>query len=172
MMNNKKYSVSLANKDCIFDSESGFDSLAEVKTWVEQHAGRFRVMIDDEEDTFIKNHDPRANFVHFRNNTYKYYDGYDWVNFSPFRELRFQFEASPEGNILWAEDSRISVMATVEVPEGASEDYGYIALKKAILEALTPSEKISASFWYDGQEANLADDATAGEAEVEIEREG
>jgi len=85
MMNNKKYSVFLANKDCIFDSESGFDSLAEVKKWVEQHSGHFRVMIDDEEGTFIKNHDPRGNFDHCKNNTYCYYDGWDWVYFNPFK---------------------------------------------------------------------------------------
>ena len=38
------YNVDLANEDCIFDSADDFETLAEVKEWVEKHSGRFRVM--------------------------------------------------------------------------------------------------------------------------------
>lgn len=80
------YSVFLANRDCIFDSQAGFNSLADVKTWIEKHGGHFRVMIDDQEGLFIKTHDPRGNFTHQKNHTYKFYDGWDWVYFNPFRD--------------------------------------------------------------------------------------
>lgn len=50
------------------------------------------------------------------------------------------------------------------VPDGASEDYGYHALKAEILRQAAaggvPAEEIS--FWYDGQEALLDADASAG----------
>lgn len=49
------------------------------------------------------------------------------------------------------------VYAEVEVPEGASEDYGYMELKKAITENYTGSEPLE--FWYDGQENQLSADA-------------
>ena len=34
------YNVDLANDDCIFDSASDFENLAEVKEWVEKHQSR------------------------------------------------------------------------------------------------------------------------------------
>jgi len=78
------YNVDLANEDCIFDSADDFETLAEVKEWVEKHSGRFRVMIDDEKGTFMENHNPLANFVHQKNGSYRYYNGWDWVYFKPF----------------------------------------------------------------------------------------
>lgn len=56
--------------------------------------------------------------------------------------------------------------AECRVPEGASDDYGYLALKADIIhqaDQLGISEPLE--FWYDGQEMHLAPDAAA-EAEV------
>lgn len=61
------------------------------------------------------------------------------------------------------------IYAEVEVPEGASEDYGYITMKQAIQKALPDAEL---AFWYDGQEQYLAADASADcEVYLEIEEE-
>ena len=49
------------------------------------------------------------------------------------------------------------VYAEVEVPENASEDYGYMAMKNAIAEAYTGTEPLE--FWYDGCENRLNPDA-------------
>ena len=84
--------------------------------------------------------------------------------------VKFQFEAAEDGNILWGEDSRFAIRASVNVPEGASEDYGYIAMKKAILDSLTEAERKTVTFWYDGQEQYLADDSKDGQPEVDVER--
>jgi len=73
---------------------------------------------------------------------------------------KIQFEATSEGNALIATDGTIK--AVCPVPDGASDDYGYLTMKKAILEKLESmgsSEDIS--FWYDGQEQYLAEDASA-----------
>ena len=78
---------------------------------------------------------------------------------------RIQFEASPDGNVLRSLDG--TIRATVRVPEGASEDYGYLSMKRAILAAWQGDEELT--FWYDGQEQFLAPDAKDGEPEVEIE---
>lgn len=61
-------------------------------------------------------------------------------------------------NLLMGEVDGYHVYAEVEVPEGASEDYGYITMKKAVLEKLPD---LKAIFWYDGQEQFLAEDADA-----------
>ena len=52
--------------------------------------------------------------------------------------------------------------AEVPVPEGASEDYGYLTLKSMILKQAQELgiRSDSLRFWYDGQEQFLADDAT------------
>ncbi len=49
------------------------------------------------------------------------------------------------------------VYAEVQVPEGASEDYGYLTMVKA----LGAAKAAGYTFWYDGQEANLEADADA-----------
>lgn len=84
--------------------------------------------------------------------------------------MRFQFEASEDGNVLWGQlDDGFRITATVEVPDGASEDYGYITMKNAIVNEITARElAIDAVFQYDGQEQFLADDAKA-DAVVEID---
>lgn len=79
--------------------------------------------------------------------------------------MKIQFDATPEGNVLHSADN--SVFAIVPVPDGASDDYGYIALKNAILAAYAGSEPLE--FWYDGQEDFLAEDASCGTPRVEID---
>ena len=74
---------------------------------------------------------------------------------------KIQFEAGQgqhfDGvNLLRGEADGYSIYAEIEVPEGASEDYGYLTMKKAILEKIP---ELKADFWYDGQEQCLADDA-------------
>ena len=78
---------------------------------------------------------------------------------------KLQFEATHEGNMLHTLDN--AIRATVPVPEGASEDYGYLAMKDAILAAYHGTESLA--FWYDGQEQYLEADAVEGEPVVEIE---
>lgn len=57
----------------------------------------------------------------------------------------------------------VTLYAEIVVPEGASEDFGYLTLKAAVLEqaaaAGIPADKLS--FWYDDQEESLAPDAAA-----------
>lgn len=80
------------------------------------------------------------------------------------KALVFQFEATPDGNVMWAENSRMKVVCRMEVPEEASEDYGYITMKKAIASALTSEELSAVTWWYDErtEEDYLAEDASAG----------
>ena len=78
-------------------------------------------------------------------------------------KIRMQFEASPEGNVLQAVDAGIVLRAVCPVPEGASEDYGYMALKAAVSEAYQAAggNPEDLECWYDGQEHLLAEDAAA-----------
>ena len=98
-----------------------------------------------------------------------YYDDLEYKAVDD-EDLQFQFEASPEGNILWAENDDVRIKAVVEVPEGASEDYGYLAMKREIKKVLE-EKGLTASFWYDGQEQYLAEDANDGDVEMDIEEE-
>lgn len=87
--------------------------------------------------------------------------------------INVQFEAgtSRHGdygvNYLISKAPEATLYAECAVPEGASDDYGYFALKEAILkqakEAGLPLDNLS--FWYDGQEEHLEPDAHA-ECEV------
>lgn len=81
--------------------------------------------------------------------------------------LRLQFEATPDGNALSGENDSLFIRCTIEVPEGASEDYGYLTMKEAILAELTDEEKEAVSFWYDGHEQGLEEDASA-DADVDL----
>ena len=91
-------------------------------------------------------------------------------------KMKIQFEAG-EGrhfdggvNFLIGESEGLTVYAEVEVPDDASEDYGYITMKNKILSELTEAQKAGIKFWYDGQEQFLADDASADcEVYVSIE---
>lgn len=84
--------------------------------------------------------------------------------------MRFQFEAEGNTNVLWGRaDDGFQITATVEVPEGASEDFGYITMKKAILEEIAARElNIDATFPYDNQEQHLSMDASEGVAEIDV----
>lgn len=80
---------------------------------------------------------------------------------------KLQFDAAPDGNILHTLDN--TIRATVPVPDGSSDDYGYLAMKHAILAAYHGTEPLE--FWYDGQEDALNPDACEGNPTVEIEPE-
>ena len=79
-------------------------------------------------------------------------------------KMHFQFEAAGHENILWGQaDDGFKITASVEVPEGASEDYGYITMRRVIMTELDIREidREYIDFPYDGQEDGLADDADA-----------
>lgn len=59
-------------------------------------------------------------------------------------------------NYMVSEDGRI--YAECLVPEGASDDYGYLTMKAAILKQVSGE---GLEFWYDGQEHLLDSDASA-----------
>lgn len=66
-------------------------------------------------------------------------------------------------NYLLSKDGKL--YAEVKVPEGASDDYGYLTMVRALKD-----HSVGYRFWYDGQEDNLADDADADcEVYVEVE---
>lgn len=56
--------------------------------------------------------------------------------------------------------------AEIQVPESASDDYGYLALKDQIIAqaAAAGIDRSALEFWYDGQEQYLSQDASAGRA--------
>ncbi len=64
-------------------------------------------------------------------------------------------------NYLLSDDGKL--YAEVEYPEGASDDYGYLTMVRALKD-----HSFGYSFQYDGQESNLADDAAA-DCEVYVE---
>lgn len=82
--------------------------------------------------------------------------------------LKIQFEAGVDGNVLYGENDDLRIYACVEVPEGASEDFGYLTMKNAVLAELSEEEAENVSFWYDGFEESLNVDASA-DAEVELD---
>ena len=64
------------------------------------------------------------------------------------------------------------IYAEIEVPEGASEDYGYLTMKKALVRKLTEKGMEVPELWYDGQEQYLEADADVdAEVYIEIEEE-
>ena len=77
-------------------------------------------------------------------------------------KISVQFDATPSGNCLHTLDGTICY--TWRVPDGASEDYGYLTAKQQIINALLlhGSRVLDClTFWYDGQEQFLAPDAAA-----------
>lgn len=65
-------------------------------------------------------------------------------------------------NYIIGESQEIDIYGEIEVPEGASEDYGFLAIKGAILKALEKMGKEPELSWpYEGQEDCLAADASA-----------
>ena len=79
--------------------------------------------------------------------------------------MKMQFEAGNGVNILWGEDAEKKIVAEIDIIPGCSEDFGYMTMKKAIIERY-PEETFD--FWYDGQEEFLAADAWAPR-EVRVE---
>ena len=75
------------------------------------------------------------------------------------------FNAGENGNYFFGESEDVKIFAEIEVPEDASEDYGYIDLKEAVIAKLTELgiSLDEISFQYDGQEKYLAEDARTGE---------
>lgn len=79
-------------------------------------------------------------------------------------KMNFQFEAADGGNVLWGEaEDGFKITAFVVVPEDVSDDYGYLAMKTAIMEELDMREIPIGQihFPYDGQEQYLMVDASA-----------
>lgn len=80
---------------------------------------------------------------------------------------KVQFEAGTgihfDGGVNFLQSLDGSLYAECPVPDGASEDYGYLTLKAALLNACTNAgiDTGTLSFWYDGQETHLAPDAYA-----------
>lgn len=79
--------------------------------------------------------------------------------------MKIQFMAGENGNYFEGENEEIRIFAEIEVPEGASEDYGYLDLKDAVVERLTEMGigLDGIEFQYDGQEQFLEEDARTGE---------
>jgi hypothetical protein len=78
----------------------------------------------------------------------------------------FSFEAGQGNhfgggvNFMLYQDDSCKLYAEVAVPEEASEDYGYLAMKKALLPLAL---KHGIGFAYDGQDDALAEDANDGD---------
>lgn len=81
--------------------------------------------------------------------------------------MTISFEAGEgrnfSGSVNFMKSTDGTIYAEVSVPDGASEDYGYMTMKKAILDNYAGNDSLS--FWYDGQEQYLAPDS---EAETEV----
>lgn len=81
--------------------------------------------------------------------------------------MKIKFEAGTGNhfpgsvNFLISEDR--SLYAECSVPEGASDDYGYLEMKDALIDAVKAAggDPDELEFWYDGQEQYLAADAAA-----------
>lgn len=84
--------------------------------------------------------------------------------------MKIQFEAgiSRHGNApvnyligIDQECPDTTLYAEITVPEGASEDYGYLALKAEVQKQAAAAGIADLEFWYDNQEQYLAPDAAA-----------
>ena len=65
-------------------------------------------------------------------------------------------------NYVIGKSPKIDIYGEIEVPGGASDDYGFLAIKAAILQALEKMGKEPELAWpYEGQEDCLAADASA-----------
>ena len=88
------------------------------------------------------------------------------------KTMKISFEAGEgrnfQGAVNYMKSKDGTVYAEVAVPDGASDDYGYLTMKQAILKQYTGKDTLS--FWYDGQEQNLEPDASA-DAKVYLEIE-
>lgn len=89
------------------------------------------------------------------------------------KNYKAQFEAAPEGNILWFETESSRIIATIEIPEICSEDFGYLNLKEMMqifLEVYDPRLTSEVAYPYDGKEHLLNPDAYIMGAIISIEK--
>lgn len=89
----------------------------------------------------------------------------------PVKKYDFSFEAgqglhaSGGVNYMCCPDLHPDIYAEIEVPDGASDDYGYLFLKQEIIKQASAAgiDRSQLVFWYDdGQEDKLSPDASAG----------
>ena len=139
--------------------------------------------MDNNTGYFYTEEELRELFEQFRWEMKRHYDSFEeyleymiqnrtLVEVEPLK-MHFRFEAAGHENILWGQaDDGFKITASVTVPEGASEDYGYLTMKSAIMMELDMREIDTEyiDFQYDGQEDSLADDADA-EADVLLDIE-
>lgn len=91
--------------------------------------------------------------------------------------MKIQFEAGEgrhfQGGVNFLISDNHTVYAEMAVPDGASDDYGYLTMKNALLATLPKEVADSIVWWYDEQsERNLAPDASAkGEMYIDLETE-
>lgn len=64
-------------------------------------------------------------------------------------------------NYMICKDGDVSIYAEVEVPENASEDYGYLTMKDEIIRRL-PEDVAKSIVWFYDNDDCLEDDARAG----------
>lgn len=64
-------------------------------------------------------------------------------------------------NYMICKDGDVSIYAEVEVPENASEDYGYLTMKDEIIRRL-PEDVANSIVWFYDNDDCLEDDARAG----------
>lgn len=81
--------------------------------------------------------------------------------------IKMQFESGNDLRCLRGKSEKMLIYAECDAPKGASRDYGYITMKKAILKQLTEEEKEHITFCYDRMEKYLYDDAEA-DCSVEV----
>ena len=63
-------------------------------------------------------------------------------------------------NYMICKDGDVSIYAEVEVPENASEDYGYLTMKDEILRRL-PEDVANSIVWFYDDDSCLEEDAKA-----------
>lgn len=86
----KTYSVYLSNHDCIFDSESGFTSVAAALDWASGRGGRYVVQIgpelDDDYEIDYAGCCPGITLSAYHGGNgstcYEYYNGWEWRSVS------------------------------------------------------------------------------------------
>lgn len=81
--------------------------------------------------------------------------------------MRIQFEAGTgthfDGSVNYLISTDRALYAECSVPEGASDDYGYLTMKSALIDAYKAAggNPDDLECWYDGQEQYLESDASA-----------
>ena len=85
-------------------------------------------------------------------------------------KIKIQFQAGignhfegPVYYLIAAYPAKEKIYAECAAPDGASDDYGYLTMKAALIKAYKAAggDPESLEFWYDGQEQHLASDASA-----------